>query len=142
MALVDHLLDDEALWDAFSRHALSATEWTHGAHLRVAYLHVTRYALDEAHLRMRAGIIRMNERHGLIETAERGYFETLTRVWLVLVLDASRRMPVERSMDLLAACPELLDRKLPLRHYSSELLRTARARAIFVGPDLLLLPEV
>jgi len=141
MDRLDSRLDDEALWDAFSRHALSATEWTHEAHLRVAYLHITRYAIDEAHLRMRAGIIRMNERHGLIETAERGYFETLTRVWLVLVLDASRRVSVERSMDLLAACPELLDRKLPLRHYSAEVLRLAKARAIFVAPDRSPSPE-
>lgn len=135
-------MDDETLWEAFARHALSATEWTHEAHVRVAYLHVTRYALDEAHLRMRAGIIRMNERHGLTESVERGYFETLTRVWLVLVLDASRRARVRDSVALLSACPELFDRKLPLKHYSSEVLRTARARAIFVEPDLLPLPEV
>jgi hypothetical protein len=135
-------MNDDALWETFSRHALSATEWTHEAHLRVAYLHVTRYALDEAHLRMRAGIIRMNERHGLTESVERGYFETLTRVWLVLVLDATRRASVERSMDLLASCPELLDRKLPLRHYSAELLRTANARAIFLAPDRSPLPDV
>ncbi len=134
-------MDDDALWESFGRHALSAAEWTHDAHLRVAYLHVTRYGLDEAHLRMRAGIIRMNERHGLTESVERGYFETLTRVWLVLVLDASRRSRVGDSTALLSACPELSDRKLPLKYYSAEVLRSAKARAIFVEPDLLPLPE-
>jgi hypothetical protein len=70
---------------------------------------------------MRAGIIRLNERHGLVETSVRGYFETLTRAWVVLVADARRRSLVTSSAELLA---------------------TPRARSIFVAPDLLSLPEV
>lgn len=131
----DPLAGDDALWDAFSRHALTHAEWTHEAHLRVAFLHVTRYPLDEAHLRMRAGIIRMNERHGLVESPERGYFETLTYAWLAIVAAAQAETKASSSKALLAARPELLDRERPLRHYSRELLRTARARAIFVAPD-------
>ena len=129
------MLDDDALWTAFHEKTLTHAEWTHEAHLRVAWMHVTRYPLDEAHLRMRAGIIRLNERHGLVESAERGYFETLTYVWLALVADAQRRSPAADSRALLAARPELQDRELPLRHYSRELLRTGKARAIFVPPD-------
>ena len=68
-------LDDDALWRAFHDGALPAAQWTHAAHLRVAWLHLARYELDEAHLRMRVGIIRLNAAHGLVETAERGYHE-------------------------------------------------------------------
>lgn len=135
-------MDDDTLWRAFAAHALTHTDWTHEAHLRVAWLHVTRYSIDEAHLRMRAGIIRLNERHGLVESAERGYFETLTRAWLVLVLAAQRETHADSSTALLAAAPDLLDRARPLRHYSRQLLETARARAIFVEPDLEPLPAV
>lgn len=137
------VLDDDALWTAFHDKTLAAAEWTHEAHLRVAWMHVTRYpSLDEAHLRMRAGIIRLNERHGLVESPERGYFETLTYVWLALVAHAQREERATDSRALLGARLELQDRELPLRHYSREVLRTARARAIFVPPDRAPLPSV
>ncbi|HKO52328.1 MAG TPA: hypothetical protein VJV79_31685 [Polyangiaceae bacterium] len=110
--------------------------------MRIAYLHSRQYPLDEAHLRLRAGIIRLNERHGLIESGERGYFETLTRVWLVLVADAAARSGAASSRELLERCPELDDRTLPSRHYSQRLLASIRARSIFVAPDLEPLPEV
>lgn len=135
-------MDDQALWEAFVGCALTQAEWTHEAHLRTAFLHVERYSLDEAHLRMRAGIIRLNERHGLIETSARGYFETLTRVWLVLVADARVVSGATNSRELLERCPELSDRSLPTRYYSKELLSSLRARSIFVAPDRAPLPDV
>lgn len=133
-------MDDAELWRRFGAQELSHTEWDHRAHVRTAWLHLARYDVDEAHLRMRAGIIRLNHRHGLVESAERGYFETLTRVWLHLVRDASRRCGATTSLELLERCPEILDRALPLRHYTRERLMSARARAVFVEPDLAPLP--
>ena len=135
-------MEDDELWAAFGASSLSVKQWTHEAHVRTAFLFVQRFDLDEAHLRMRAGIIRLNERHGLVETSTRGYFETLTRVWLVLVADARIRSSAHSSQQLLARCPELLDRALPARHYSKALLATPRARAIFVEPDLAPLPPI
>ncbi len=135
-------MDDEALWAAFSASALTHTEWTHEAHVRTASSFLRRFALDEAHLRLRVGIIRLNERHGLIESSARGYSETLTRAWLVLVAAARQRSGAEGSLELLARCPELLDRGLALRHYSKERLSSVQARAIFIEPDLAPLPRV
>ena len=134
-------MDDPELWRRFAAQELSHAEWDHRAHVRTAWLHVSRYEIDEAHLRMRAGIIRLNQRHGLVESVERGYFETLTRVWLHLVRDAVRRCGAATSVELLERCAEILDRSLPLRHYSKERLMSARARAVFVAPDLAALPE-
>jgi hypothetical protein len=134
-------MEDDALWAAFLASALTAAEWTHEAHVRTAFLFASRFPLDEAHLRMRAGIVRMNERHGLVESTARGYFETLTRAWLALVDDARRRSAATTSQELLARCPELQDRGLPLAHYSRERLFSVRARAIYVEPDLAALPE-
>jgi hypothetical protein len=135
-------MDDEGLWSAFAESALTHEQWTHEVHVRTAFLFVQRFALDEAHLRMRAGIIRLNERHGLVETSARGYFETLTRAWLVIVSDARQRTSAESSGELLGGCPELLDRGLPLRYYSKARLSSVRARAIFIEPDLMPLPDV
>lgn len=141
--LIDDIdpLDDEALLDAFLERRITERGWSHTAHLRTACIHAARYDLDEAHLRLRAGIIRLNASHGLIESSARGYFETLTRAWLHLVDDARRRAGIDDSRALLAAAPELLDRELPLRHYSSDVLDSVRARSVCVAPDLAPLPD-
>lgn len=135
-------MDDETLWQAFNTASLTIAEWTHETHVRTAFLCSRQYSLDEAHLRLRAGIIRLNERHGLVETSTRGYFETLTRAWLVLVRDACARSAASSSRELLERCPELYERTLLSRHYSKELLTSVRARSIFVAPDLEPLPDV
>jgi hypothetical protein len=135
-------VDDQALWQAFGNSSLQVEQWTHETHLRTAFLFSQQHSLDEAHLRLRAGIIRLNERHGLVETSARGYFETLTRVWLVLVADASARSQAASSRELLERHPELYDRSLPSRYYSKGLLTSLRARSIFVAPDLEPLPDV
>jgi hypothetical protein len=135
-------VDDPTLWAGFTGCTLTHAQWTHVSHVRTAFLFSQRFAIDEAHLRMRAGIIRLNERHGLVESSSRGYFETLTRAWLVLVADARARSAARTSFELLERSPELLDRKLPLRHYSKELLAGTRARSIFVAPDLVPLLDV
>jgi len=129
-------MNDAELWQRFNAQDLSHAEWNHVLHLRTAHLHASRFAFDEAHLRLRAGIIRLNQRHGLEESAQRGYFETLTRVWLHFVAVAARRCTPATSLELLERCPELLDRHLPSRHYSAALLASPRARAIYVAPDL------
>jgi len=132
-------LDDDTLWRAFHERTLGHAQWTHTAHLRIAWLHMSRYELDEAHLRMRIGIIRLNAAHGLIETPIRGYHETLTRVWLVLVRALGRRTPCTDSASFLSSPG--LERDAPLRYYTRERLFSVAARTMFVAPDLGELPE-
>jgi hypothetical protein len=135
-------MDDQQLWQRFTSCSLSQAEWTHEAHVRVAFLFATRFQLDEAHLRLRAGIIRLNERLGMDESPERGYFETLTRGWLILVAAAARRVEARSSHALLEACPELRDRRLIRNYYSRDLIKSVRARSIFLDPDLAPLPDL
>jgi len=135
-------MDDATLWAGFTGKTLTHAQWTHDAHLRVAWMHLSRWSLDEAHLRMRAAIIRLNEVHGLEETPARGYFETLTRVWLVLVAEARRARAGESSRAFLDAHPALQDRNVPLRFYHRETLMSARARSVWVEPDREPLPDL
>ncbi len=137
----DEPYDDDALWEAFQTQRLPSSAWTHRAHLRVAFLHARRYAFDEAHMLIRVGIIRLNATHGLVETAARGYHETLTRSWLALVAAASREHPsLDDSRRFVDACEETLAKDAPLRHYSRERVSSLEARARFVEPDLEPLP--
>jgi hypothetical protein len=130
-------MDDPTLWEAFQTRTLPAAEWTHEAHLRIAWMHLARWpSIDEAHLRTRVGIIRLNHAHGLEETPARGYHETLTRVWLALV--AAIRSS-DRSVDsraFVATHERALGKDAPLRHYSRERLFSLAARSTFVAPDV------
>jgi hypothetical protein len=133
-------MDDHALWEAFSASSLPEKEWTHQAHLRVAWLFLKRHPLDEAHILMRVGIIRLNAFHGLVETPARGYHETLTRVWLLLVASLMKTTDAPSSDAFVTACGDALGRGAVLQHYSRDRVVSVSARAAFVEPDLLDLP--
>lgn len=133
-------MDDQELWQAFGNGALPEKDWTHVGHLRVAWLYSRRYPLDEAHVLMRVGIIRLNAAHGLVETAARGYHETITRVWLAVVRALMKELPAESSLAFVEACGDRLAREAIFRHYSRERLMSVEARARFVEPDLAALP--
>jgi hypothetical protein len=133
-------LDDDALWAAFGAAALPAQAWTHRAHLRVAWMFLRRHPLDEAHVLLRVGIIRLNAFHGLIETPARGYHETLTRLWLSLIASLMPAADAPSSSAFVDANLDALGKTAALRHYSRERLTSVRARAVFVEPDLLALP--
>lgn len=133
-------MDDAALWEAFSQRTLPAAAWTHAAHLRVAWMHLEHHPFDDAHILMRIGIVRLNMAHGLVETPVRGYHETLTRLWLALVAHARRIHPATDSASFLEAAGPELGVTRALTHYTKDFLMSARARAIFVPPDLAALP--
>lgn len=134
-------LRDEELARAFWSIELPASEWTHNAHLRMAWLTLEDKSIDEAHLLLRVGIIKLNAFHGLVETPQRGYHETLTRVWLTLVAAAKREARGGDSREFLELHPAALSREAPLRHYSKSRLMSLAARSHFMDPDLEPLPN-
>jgi len=129
-------LDDESLYRAFTSTTLPANEWTHRAHLRVAWLFLERHDVDEAHLLFRVALIRLNGFHGLVETAARGYHETLTRAWLLLVASLRAQDRGETSGAFVDTHQERLTKNALLRHYSRDLLGSLRARTVWVEPDV------
>jgi hypothetical protein len=133
-------MNDDTLWERFHARTLTDREWTHQAHLRVAWMFLARYPIDVAHVLMRVGIIRLNLAHGLEETAQRGYHETLTRVWLAIVADERARSSAATSEAFIAEAAGVLGRESPLRFYSKARINSVEARAMFVAPDLAPLP--
>ena len=99
------------------------------------------WPIDEAHLRMRVGIIRLNAFHGLVETPQRGYHETITRVWLSLGAAPNNASRGDDSRAFLELHPGLT-REAPLRHYLAVKSSSRSKRApFFVDPDLEPLPR-
>src|SRR5262245_49604601 len=74
----------------FGDTTLSASEWTHSAHLVTGLWHATSFNEADALNRMRAGILRLNAAHGTPNTDTRGYHETITRAYLILLTQFAR----------------------------------------------------
>lgn len=151
-------MSDDDFLTAFERCHIARKDWTHEAHVRVAWLYLTRVPADEDVFdRVRIGIKKLNSalaqrqqmscirrfpKAGEKETrGTGGYHETITVAFVTVI--ASRIVPGEDFPTFRDRNPDLFDRTLPalLKHYSPELLSSALPRAEFVEPDPEPLPE-
>jgi hypothetical protein len=133
---------DDELWTAFVAASLPSDEWTHRAHVRVAWMHLRRHAFADAVSLVRQRIQALNRFHQTPEAIDRGYHETITIAFLTLIEAATgddRSAP--DSSAFLARQPALLDKRILLQFYSREQLLTAEAKGAFVPPDQVPLPQ-
>lgn len=124
----------------FQARQLPHEEWTHRAHLQVAACYLRELAPQQALPRLREEIQHLNVSHGVMTTRQRGYHETMTRVWLCLVLDAMERLGPQASLEeVVDVCAA--DKTMPLRFYSRDRLMSWEARIGWSEPDLQALPH-
>ena len=121
---------------------LPRAAWTHHAHLQVGLWHVQQFGADEAMVRLRDGIRRLNESFGNANTDTDGYHESITRFYVVVLANFLASSPPGASPAVLA--DDFIARhphsNLPLEYYSRELLFSVRARREWVEPNLQPLP--
>ena len=130
-------LDDEEFLRRFEDTSLPDDAFPHRAHIRMAWLYLTRHGPDGAVLRVTEGIRRFAAAKG----APGMYHHTLTLLWLRLVAAAVRETPAATSFDAFwAAHPHLADKRRAQRHYTEETLWSPAARACWVEPDRASLP--
>ena len=111
----------------------------HRAHIRLAYCYLAEHDAEHALTRMRRSLQAFIE-HNRIPISK--YHETLTHAWILAVRHFMATSPVASSAaDFIASNPRLLDSKIMLTHYSTEVLFSPEARARFVEPDLDLIPR-
>jgi len=150
------LSDDEFLRQ-FETCTLPYVHWTHRAHLRVAYLYVTRFGLDGAVPKVTAGIRAYNRSQNIVDTPTSGYHETMTLAWLHIVAamlgvygptgailpDSPPLLEPDAppSQEFLAAQTHLHEKKLLRLFYSRERFGSPEAKYSFVPPDLAPLPH-
>jgi hypothetical protein len=152
--------DDEFLRQ-FEACTLPYLHWTHRAHLRVAYIYLTRLGLDGAVPKVTAGIRAYNQSQGIVDTPDSGYHETMTVAWLHLVAamlalygpdgsgvaatpavngaESSKLSPAERFLE---NQPQLREKKLLRLFYSRERFCSPEAKYHFVPPDLTPFPKI
>jgi hypothetical protein len=146
------MTDDEFL-AAFEECTLERKEWTHAAHVRMAWLYLTRLPFEVAIERVRGGIQKLNatfvarlQASGVVPAKEPdtrgldGYHETVTVAFVTVI--ASRIRSGEDFGAFRDRNPDLFDRTFPalLKHYTPERLYSPLAKAEFVEPDLEPLP--
>lgn len=119
---------------AFEAGAFAPADFSHRAHIRLAYVFLATSDVNLALERMRAALVGFLCSHGL--PVEK-YHATLTRAWILAVDHFMHRSREASSADdFIARNPMLLDTKIMLTHYSADLLFSDRARADFVEPNL------
>jgi hypothetical protein len=127
-------MSDREFLAAFEAGAFAPADFSHRAHVRLAYVYLAESDVDLALERMRAALVSFLCHHDIPATK---YHETLTRAWLLGVNHFMHRSPEASSADdFIARNPLLLDTKIMLTHYSAELLFSDQARADFVEPNL------
>jgi hypothetical protein len=127
-------LSDRKFRAAFEAGAFAPADFSHRAHVRLAYVYLAESDADLALERYRAALVGFLAHHGIPATK---YHETLTRAWLLGVNHFMQRSPEASSADdFIARNALLLDSKIMLTHYSADLLFSPEARADFVEPNL------
>ncbi len=100
----------------------------HCDHLRVTYLYLRQFG--EAGTRERLGPAIL--RYATAKGAAGKYHETITLAWIRLVAAALENNDFDA---MLSAHPELLDKRLLDRYYSTAALQSPEARERWVEPD-------
>lgn len=136
-------MSDEEFLAGFENCTLAREDWTHAAHVRMAWLYLIREADFGAALnQIRQGIQRLNAHFG---TAPEKYHDTMTIAYAALIRDRIEQDPACTEWSSFAdRFPETLDwsNPLPLRHYSRERLFSRAAHEAYIEPDIVPLPLV
>lgn len=154
-------MTDNKFLAKFESRTINRADWTHEAHVRMAWLYVTRSdSYRDARNKVRTGIKKLVaafEAQAVVpcgatappepaanpaeEPKKVGYHETITTAFVRLI--AARSRPGENFANFRKRNPDLFDRKLSalLAHYSPGLLFADGSKTKFVEPDLEPLPK-
>ena len=139
-------MTDEEFLAAFESRTLPFAQWTHRAHVKVAYLVLNKMPFDAALAHVREHIKRYNAANNVPESATSGYNETTTHAFLHLIAAVKAAYGGTHAVDCSGAfCdahPQLMTRHALRLFYSPQRRMDPRAKTEFVEPDLTPLPQI
>ena len=131
--------DDRRFCADFTACRIDPGAFDHRAHIQLAYIYLAEHDTNTALTLMRNALRAFIE-HNKIPVAK--YHETLTQAWILAVRHFMAISPdSDSSAAFIARNPKMLDSKIMLTHYSTEVLFSPEARARFVEPNLDLIPR-
>jgi hypothetical protein len=130
-----HIGEVEAIVNGFESCITSKEDFTHVSHLTVAAYYVHSSNEQEATERMRAGLLRFLDHHGV---GRAKFHESLTIFWIRTVAALVEQLDADLGLlDVTNAVVESLgDSRLVFEYYSEKLLWADEARNGWVTPDL------
>jgi hypothetical protein len=139
-------MTDAELLASFHACTLTHEQWTHRAHVKVAYLTLRQYSFPEALAHLRDAIKKLNATHGTPETLTRGYNETTTRALLQIIAAVmhayAEAFPVGSADEFYDTHPQLHTKHVLRFFYSPTRRMHPDAKYTFVEPDLTPLPAL
>src|SRR5436189_6158490 len=121
-------MNDDEFLAAFE--GCTIEEFHHRDHIKVVYLYLCRYPLEEAAAKVRAGLQALAVAwHAPVDDLEKGYHETMTQAWVRAVhLKLSDCGAAENADAFCDQHPELLQKTHLQLFYSRERLTTWEAK--------------
>ena len=139
-------MTDAELLQQFEAAAISSEQWTHRAHVKVAYLYLRDHPFDVALSRIRNGIKKLNTANHVPEGPMMGYNETTTHAYthmIAAVMSAYRNThPVDSADAFFEMHPQFQSKHILRLFYSPERRMHPKAKTEFVEPDLAPLPTI
>lgn len=139
-------MNDDDFLRQFEECTLPLEQWTHRAHVKVAYLYARDHPFNEAAAKMRAGIKAYNAKHDVPKSDTRGYNETTTCAMMQLVASTiaaySSVFPSPTADSFCDTHPQLMNKHVLRLFYSPERRMHPDAKTRFVEPDLTQLPII
>ena len=126
------------LVEGFREKTLPLHEWTHEAHLVVAFYFLFHFDIFQAVCYLRSGIIGYNQSVGTENSPNKGYHETLSLFWAKII---KKYIEQDNEKDFLEALNDFLEspqanRNLHLEYYEAETIFSVEARAFWIEPSL------
>ncbi|CAO3696156.1 unnamed protein product [Umbelopsis ramanniana] len=140
-----HSVGEEVFMQAFEDHTLDFRQWTHRAHVRMAWNYLREMDKEEARPLIKRGIDSYYKANK--DKVKFTYNETITEFFVELICTAvqadalSGQSEDNDFFEFLERYPILKDRKVINRFYSRELLHSDQSKQQFIQPDLQALPS-
>ena len=138
-------MEDQDLLRQFRDCTLPFDEWTHRAHVKVAFLTLREDGLERAIGRLRDEIQAYNKAHNRPDGPTMGYNETTTVAFLRLVHATMKAygatFPTPSADSFCDTHSHLLNKHLLRLFYSPQRRTDPRAKYEFLEPDLTALPR-
>lgn len=132
----NHLnLTDLQFEDQFRSGELAPELFTHEAHIRLAWIHVGRYGVEQASRNICAQIQAFDRRHG----NGTKFHHTLTVAAVKAVYHFRQKSTASTFVDFMLEFPQLNNnfKGVVAAHYSPFIIRLPRAKREYLEPDLL-----
>jgi len=127
-------IGEELFMQAFETASMPFEEWTHEAHLRMAWNYLTTHGLAKGTPLIKEGIIKFNEKNK--ERITHGYSETVTMFYIHVINKCVLSMPAGHTFEDFILCNQhLTDVSYLGNFYSKSLLESAKSKEVFIEPD-------